>query len=73
MQFGDAEAVKRAVLAYKQKYHFSRPDVMRIDLIRQINGAWQFFLDKNASGIYDSSYRQCVKSTGKGDEKEEYV
>lgn len=39
MQFGDAEAVKRAVLAYKQKYHFSRPDVMRIDLIRQINGA----------------------------------
>ena len=39
MHFGDAEAVKRAVSAYKQKYHFSRPDLMRIDLIRQINGA----------------------------------
>lgn len=39
MDFGGAETVKRAVAAYKQKYHYSRPDMMRLSLVKQINGA----------------------------------
>lgn len=39
MDLGGAETVKRAVAAYKQKYHYSRPDMMRLSLVKQINGA----------------------------------
>lgn len=32
------ESVKQAVAEYKQKYHFSRPDMMRLRLVKQMNG-----------------------------------
>ena len=33
------DAVRQAVYTFKRKYHYSRPDLMRLRLIKQINGA----------------------------------
>ena len=37
---------KQLVLEFKRKYHFSRPDMMRLSMIKQMNGEKQINLDK---------------------------
>ena len=37
---------KQSVLEFKRKYHYSRPDMMRLSMIKQMNGEKQINLDK---------------------------